>query len=111
MNQPKSGHTATLLRNSQVLIVGTHGYQTAELYDPSRRIWKETCPLSIERHSAHGATRLEDGSVLISGGRGPGDAFLATTERYIYEQEKWEFFATLAMNKTTNTAAAHKNGE
>jgi len=110
MNHPHSRHTAILLRNSHVLIVGTRGHQTAEIYDPSRKSWKDTCPLSIERHSGHAAMSLEDGSVLISGGQGPGDAFLATTERYIDEQGKWEFFGTLAIDRTMHTATLLKDG-
>jgi large repetitive protein len=110
MNHPHSRHTATLFRNSHVLIVGTRGQQTAEVYDPSTRRWEETSPLSIERHSGHAATSLEDGSVLISGGQGPGDAFLATTERYFHVQDRWEFFGTLAIDRTMHTATLLKDG-
>lgn len=110
MNYPHSRHTATLLRDSHVLIVGTRDQQTAEIYDPNRRSWKETRPLSIERHSGHAATSLVDGSVLISGGQGPEQAFLATTERYIDEQGKWEFFDTLAIDRTMHTATLLKDG-
>lgn len=110
MNYPHLRHTATLLRDSHILIVGTRGQQTAEIYDPIRRSWKETRPLSIERHSGHSATSLEDGSVLISGGQGPEEAFLATSERYIDEQGKWEFFDTLAIDRTMHTATLLEDG-
>ena len=35
---------------------------------------------------------------------------LATTERYIDEQGKWEFFGTLAIDRTIHTATILKDG-
>jgi hypothetical protein len=67
-------HTATLLEDGRVLIVGGWGddisqlsMTTAELYDPVTGTWSAAAGLSQAR-SFHTATRLVDGTVLISGG-------------------------------------------
>jgi hypothetical protein len=109
-NHPYSRHTATLLNNGCILFVGAQGQQNAELFDPYLQIWKDASSLSVERHDGHAGTLLEDGNVLISGGGGPGTAFLATTERYIYETNQWEFFGTMAVDRTMHTATLLKDG-
>jgi WD40 repeat protein len=65
-------HTATLLGNGQVLVVGGYNENTgvlnlAELYDPARGIWSPTGALANERE-AHTATLLPNGLVLVAGG-------------------------------------------
>jgi hypothetical protein len=71
MSQPRSGHTATLLSDGRVLVVGGAGSATssttAEIYDPSLNSWKTTVALSCGRTS-HAATLLADGRVLVVGG-------------------------------------------
>jgi len=68
-------HTATLLTNGQVMIVG--GYETgsgvryqpqAELYDPDRGTFLATSARMLEERYQHTATRLLSGKVLIAGG-------------------------------------------
>ncbi len=71
MNEPRSGHTATLLPNGKVLIVGGWGpnqrLATAELYDPAAGTFSYAASL-FEPRASMTATLLQDGRVLIAGG-------------------------------------------
>lgn len=62
-------HTATLLADGRVLVVGDFGLSqtTAALYDPASNTWAETGPLTTPRYG-HTATLLADGRVLVAGG-------------------------------------------
>jgi hypothetical protein len=76
LNRARGGHTATLLTDGRVLIVGgedANGFMTeAEILDPSTNTFSVSGNLSTPR-ADHTATRLSDGRVLIAGGRGtPG---------------------------------------
>ena len=78
LSTPRYSHTATLLNNGKVLVVGGGGYPcngnicystvngTAELYDPATQTW--TSAGNIARRAGHSATLLPDGRVLIAGG-------------------------------------------
>jgi hypothetical protein len=72
MTTARSFHTATLLRDGKVLIVGGGG-ASAEMYDPATRTFARTGDLTTAR-SGPTATRLDDGRVLIVG----GDPLLST---------------------------------
>jgi Bacterial Ig-like domain (group 2)/Galactose oxidase, central domain/IPT/TIG domain len=66
------GHTATLLANGMVLIVGGENNSgqmlaSAELYDPATDTFSPTGSLNNAR-TEHTATLLPDGTVLIAGG-------------------------------------------
>jgi N-acetylneuraminic acid mutarotase len=80
MSHGRNGHTATLLNDGTVLVVGgmfcgrfgcisppPPSYVPAELYDPSTGRWSRTGDL-IRYRQFHTATRLDDGRVLIAGG-------------------------------------------
>ena len=58
MNTTRYGHTATLLPNGQVLVVGGDGdggpMATAELYDPATGTWTVTGPMHTARYGSHG---------------------------------------------------------
>ena len=85
----RARHTATLLANGTVLIVGgtspgagPYALATAELYDPSTRRFSATGSMSMPRTS-HTATLLPDGRVLITGGNASGlSGAAATAELY-----------------------------
>ena len=72
MKTRRSGHTATLLRNGKVLIVGgmvRNGefVAEAELYDPATGRFSPAGHMASPR-VGHTATLLPGGSVLIAGG-------------------------------------------
>lgn len=67
-------HTATLLPNGRVMIVGGGGgvsgtitFNSCELYDPDSETWTATGSLNTPT-STHTATLLKNGKVLVAGG-------------------------------------------
>jgi uncharacterized protein YjdB len=72
LNTARVGHTATLLNNGQVLIVGGYDPATgliadAELYDPATQTFIDLGDTNAPRYG-HTATVLQNGQVLIVGG-------------------------------------------
>ena len=80
----RTNHTATLLRNGQVLVAGGFGsggahLASAELYDPAPGVWSRTDIMPTER-LFYTATLLPNGQVLVAGGVDSG--ILASAELY-----------------------------
>ena len=78
MNMARSGHTATLLKDGRVLIVGgdivfppgcIQGSSSAEIYDPATGQFTLTGSLNMDR-VGHSAVLLDDGRVWIVGDYG-----------------------------------------
>ena len=79
MAGPRGGHTATLLPDGRVLMVGglsssQAGAQlaTAEVYDPAANAWKSAGSL-VGPRSGHTATLMPNGRVLVAGGGSGSD--------------------------------------
>ena len=73
MTTARSHHTATLLPDGTVLVVGGENdvylpTATAELYDPVANTWSAPRALPLVARSQHTATLLPSGLVLIAGG-------------------------------------------
>lgn len=107
MSVPREGHTATLLRDGRVLVVGgsdngTHTLDTAEIYDPVAGTFSPTGNLNQPR-IAHVAALLGSGKVLIAGGgRGgmPG-GYISYDTAETYDPARGRF----------NTVRAHMNSD
>jgi hypothetical protein len=131
MAVPRADHTATLLPNGQVLVVG--GYRAAssglsfegnslagaELYDPTTGVWARTAAMAVPRDS-HTATLLPTGKVLVVGGEtkhistatGFTDRFdsLASAQLYDPTTGRWTTAASLATDRTSHVAALLDDG-
>ena len=74
---PRSHHTATLLPDGKVLVIGgrieRYGPPTADalIYDPATGAWSEA-PSLLRPRIGHTATLLRNGKVLLVGGSDGG---------------------------------------
>lgn len=91
MTGPRYLHTATLLSNGRVLLVGgacAGVLSTAEIYSPAAGTWTATGSMRSHRFSQT-AARLGNGSVLIAAGYGVSNTALGTAEVYNPATGKW----------------------
>jgi galactose oxidase-like protein/Kelch motif protein len=108
----RRGHTATLLQDGKVLIVGGENLNgmvsQAEIFDPVSQT-SSLAAASIAARTDHTATRLLDGRVLVIGGRGQNGP-LTSTE--IYEPLTAAFTAGPSMTtpRSGHTATVLSNG-
>ena len=87
MSIPRSKHTATLLPDGKVLLVGG---KNADLFDPATQTYTPTIGTTTNRKS-HAALLLPNGTVLITGGY---VGKLAATSAEIYNPATQSFTAT-----------------
>ena len=112
MSTPRIYHTATLLNDGRVLVVGGvyngHYLDSADLYDPVTKSWTPTGSLGAAR-SYHTATLLPNGKVLVIGGySGPG--VLASAEVYDPPNGQWSPAGFMNIQRAGHTAALLPNG-
>jgi hypothetical protein len=114
MSIGRSGHTATLLKNGKVLMVGgwTGRYdirRSAELYDPATNTFAPTGDLVVERAGST-ATLLADGRVLIAGGEDRTENALASAEIYDPATGRFTLTGSMVEPRGAFTATALKDG-
>lgn len=117
LNTARDEHTATLLNNGMVLVVGGNGnppaghLASAEVYDPATGAFASTGMLSTPRY-LHSATLLKNGMVLIAGGVDPKDGPGAIASAELYNPATRAFTPTGILNtaRYRPTASLLNNG-
>lgn len=122
------GHTATLLLDGRVLVVGgqdkaASGMTSVELYDPSDGTWRSCqaatatarcpAPLAFPR-VGHTATVLQDGRVLVVGGADSEfNRKTPSTSAELYDPEtgRWTVARPLEIGRENHTATLLSTGE
>ncbi len=109
-------HTATLLADGSVLVVGgmddsTDAMRTVERFDPASGAWTRAASLGRVRVD-HSATRLPDGSVLVVGGRASNEGrdYWAQVERYDPAGNTWHAVAPLHTPRAGHSATLLPDG-
>lgn len=113
-------HSATLLSDGRVLIVGGLGTSaylaSAEIYDPATSIWSATGSMSVVR-AYHTATLLQNGKVLVVGGLSlpavpvSASGWRADAELYDPATGTWSSASTMATGRAYHTASLLVNGD
>ena len=104
-------HTATLLANGKVLVVGgTFGAEPPQLFDTTSETWRNLGPLNAARLN-HTATLLTSGKVLLAGsGALRGTAVSFAVETYDPGTERFTSTSPLGTGRQSHTATLLANG-
>jgi N-acetylneuraminic acid mutarotase len=110
------GHTATLLSDGRVLIVGggsgSEVLHSAELFDPELNQFIPVRNTLQEARTGHQAVVLLDGRVLIMGGFGKDKQALSSIEYFDPSAERFSsYFEKLKEPRANFAAAITKTGE
>ncbi|CAF4172214.1 unnamed protein product [Adineta steineri] len=112
MNDARSSHTASVLSNGKVLVVGgadnSGSLNSAELYDPSSGTWTTTGNMTDAR-KGHTASVLSNGKVLVTGGYGNG--YLNSAELYDPSSGTWTTTGNMNNVRIGHTASILLNGK
>ncbi len=126
LNTNRYEHTATLLPNGKVLVVGGGGFPcvgnfcystvngSAEVYDPLTGFWSYTGDLN--RRTGHSATLLQNGQVLVVGGSNYGYdigkfSYVNTAEAYDPTTGKWRRAGDFNSTYTGHSATLLQGGK
>jgi hypothetical protein len=122
MIESRTRHTATLLPDGRVLVVGGQRFDfhdgglfpgrpsSAEIYDPRANRWSSTTPMDASR-LAQTSTRLPDGRVLVTGGLDDQGVTLKSTEIYDAPEDRWISAAPMAIARSGHVATLMANGD
>jgi len=114
LHVPRAHHTATLLPDGRILLVG--GSQSSnehlvevEIFDPASGSITQVAPLHTARRD-HSATLLLDGRVLVVGGSSQPRQWLEDAELYNPAEDTWMVVPPLYSHGVQHTATLMKDG-
>jgi hypothetical protein len=117
MNVARQYHTAMLLANGEVLVVGGSNSGggdaagTAEPYNPTTGTWSFTGSPTAARVD-HSAVRLQNGQVLVAGGLGSeACSFLSSAELYNPATGTFTVTGSMSTGRSSFVLVALKNGQ
>ncbi len=110
----RDSHTATVLANGKVLLVGglrdfSNFLATTLLFDSATASVSSAEPLATPR-AGHTATLRTDGTVLVCGGRNE-TGYLASCETYDPASDAWAPAPALSIPRSNHTCTLLANGE
>ena len=111
---PRQGHTAPLLTNGKLVVVGgtadlVTNLASVEIYDLSTSTWSLVDSMAGPRQG-HTATLLPDGNLLVSGGAADFVTTLASVEIYDPSANTWTHADNMAEARQGHTATLRSNG-
>lgn len=118
MSDARLGHTATLLKDGRVLVVGGSGHRdiqslgelaTAEVYDPATGAWMAVAPMSVAR-AFHTANALPNGAVLVAGGADATSSVLRSTELFDPDLAAWVNVGPMTHGRVLHVSASLAQG-
>ncbi|MBV7335818.1 hypothetical protein KFU94_47780 [Chloroflexi bacterium TSY] len=117
MSVSRAQHTATTLNDGRVLVAGgidspvyaSVTYDSAELFDPATGNWTTTGSMTATR-SEHTATLLNDGRVLVVGGRSQFGWLHTSTEIYDPVTGIWTATGSMSTSRAQHTATLLNDG-
>ena len=121
MTDARNGHTATLLLDGTVLVVGGAREQrqhltSVERFDPKNNTWQVEKQLAVARW-LHAAVLTSDGDVVVVGGRsnagqqgkGPGVS-IADVERFDVKTGAWQVLPPMSEPRQRTAVVAEATG-
>jgi hypothetical protein len=117
MQEPRSGHTATLLKDGRILLTGgmltVVGQElptaTTEIFDPAKGTI-EWGPKMLMSRAGHTATLLNNGDVLITGGVNEHDA-VESAELYKSTTGEFVEVGLMTIARERHSASLLQNGQ
>ncbi|HMV86690.1 MAG TPA: kelch repeat-containing protein [Blastocatellia bacterium] len=114
LNVTRQNHSATLLANGQVLVVGGESETntsllSAEIFNPSLNNWLITAPLSLPRRQ-HQAVLLNNGNVLVAGGANDSNE-IGSAEIYDPVFGRWSLTGAMTAARRFHTLTLLADGK
>ncbi len=108
MASPRTAHTATLLANGQVLVVGGQNrfpLDSVELFDPMSLTWSQASQMASPR-TQHQAALQANGQVIVTGGQTNSDNSdsTASCDRYDPVLDAWSVASAIELHAARATS-------